>query len=91
MSQKRDIEDEIRFHLEMRTEANIERGMSSEEARIEAERTFGDPEAVRRAGQNPSTGVYGISFSCCSRISETTGKEKKKQLLNRRNPALMPG
>ena len=33
MSLERDIEDEVRFHLEMRTRANIEKGMSPEEAR----------------------------------------------------------
>ena len=51
MSLERDIEDEVRFHLEMRTRANIEGGMSPEEARLDAERRFGDPEKVRQAGR----------------------------------------
>jgi putative ABC transport system permease protein len=36
-----DLDDEMRFHLEMETEKNIERGFSPEEARAMAEREFG--------------------------------------------------
>ena len=32
-----EVEEEIRFHLDMRTQANLEAGMSPEEARAEAE------------------------------------------------------
>ena len=48
---ERDLDDEIRFHLEMRTKANLAAGMDAEEARTDAERRFGDQEAVRRAGR----------------------------------------
>ena len=40
--QPRDVRDEIRFHLEMRTREFIEQGMSPEEARRAAESAFGD-------------------------------------------------
>lgn len=50
MSLEEDIRDEIRFHLEMRTEANLRAGMSPEEARADAERRFGDQDLVRQAG-----------------------------------------
>jgi putative ABC transport system permease protein len=43
-----DVEDELRFHLEMRTQELIARGLEPEAARAEAERRFGDPERVRR-------------------------------------------
>jgi len=43
----RDIEEELRVHVEMETEANIERGMSSDEARAAALKSFGAP--VRKA------------------------------------------
>ncbi|HEV8577435.1 MAG TPA: ABC transporter permease [Thermoanaerobaculia bacterium] len=36
-----DLDDEMRFHLEMQTAKNAERGMSPEEARALAEREFG--------------------------------------------------
>ena len=37
----REIDEEMRFHIEMRTEENIRAGMPPEEARREAERCFG--------------------------------------------------
>lgn len=43
-----DIEDEVRHHLEMRESALRARGLTAEEARVEALRRFGDVEAVRR-------------------------------------------
>ena len=42
----RDVNDELRFHLEMRTQEFIERGMSPEEARRAAARAFGDLGAI---------------------------------------------
>jgi hypothetical protein len=39
----RDIEEELRLHVEMETEANIERGMPPEEARDAALKSFGAP------------------------------------------------
>lgn len=51
MSLEEEIEEEIRFHLEMRVQANLEAGMSPEEARADAERRFGDPDQVRKAGR----------------------------------------
>jgi hypothetical protein len=35
------IDEELRSHVEMQTEANIERGMRPEEARLAAMRSFG--------------------------------------------------
>jgi putative ABC transport system permease protein len=43
----RDIEGELRFHLEMRTRELIDRGMDPNEARFEARRAFGDIRQVR--------------------------------------------
>jgi putative ABC transport system permease protein len=42
----RDVSDELRFHLEMRTQEFIERGLSPEDARRAAARAFGDVTAV---------------------------------------------
>jgi len=39
---ERRIEEEFRFHLEMRTQENIDRGMAPEEARTQARRQFGN-------------------------------------------------
>src|SRR5262245_6419288 len=39
----RDIEEELRVHVEMETETNIERGMPPDEARAVALKSFGNP------------------------------------------------
>src|SRR5262245_7873742 len=39
----RDIEEELRVHVEMETETNINRGMPPDEARTAALKSFGDP------------------------------------------------
>src|SRR5262245_59245178 len=39
----RDIEEELRIHVEMETEANIRRGMPPDEARAAALKSFGNP------------------------------------------------
>lgn len=41
------LDDEVRFHLEARMEELQRAGKSPEEARMEALRRFGDPDAVR--------------------------------------------
>lgn len=38
---ERELDDELRFHLEKEIEQNIARGMSREEARLAALRSFG--------------------------------------------------
>jgi hypothetical protein len=43
----REVETELRFHIEMRARANIEAGMSPVEARLAAQQSFGDFEQVR--------------------------------------------
>jgi predicted permease len=43
---RRDVTDEIRFHLDMRTQELIEQGMSREDALREAQRQFGDIAAI---------------------------------------------
>jgi predicted permease len=39
---ERDLDDELRSHIEMRTQDNIDAGMSPEEARYDAQRRFGN-------------------------------------------------
>ena len=43
----REVETELRFHIEMRTRANVEQGMSLDDARRAALQSFGDFERVR--------------------------------------------
>jgi hypothetical protein len=43
----REVETELRIHIEMRTRANLEQGMSPDEARRAALQSFGDFEQVR--------------------------------------------
>ena len=45
----RDIDEELRFHVEMETEENVRRGMAPNEARRAALRSFGNVCAVRDA------------------------------------------
>ena len=42
-----DIDEEMRSHVEMQTKANIERGMTAEEARLAALRSFGNVGAMK--------------------------------------------
>ena len=42
-----DLEDELRFHLEMQTEANLRAGMTPQQARTEAQRRFGGLEQIK--------------------------------------------
>jgi len=46
-----EVEEELRFHVHKRTQANIEEGMTPDEARVAAQQSFGDFE--------------GIKVSCC--------------------------
>ena len=46
---ERELEQEVQFHLEMQIEDNLKAGMSSEEARYAAMRSFGGPEAMKEA------------------------------------------
>src|SRR5262249_61570126 len=46
---EREMERELRFHLEMETAKNVRRGMSDEEARRAAMRNFGGVEQVKEA------------------------------------------
>jgi putative ABC transport system permease protein len=44
---RRDIDDELAFHLEMRAREFMEQGMSEDEARRQAADSFGDVQAIR--------------------------------------------
>ena len=52
---ERDLEDEIRSHLEMQIEDNLRLGMSPEEARYEALRKFGGVEQVKESYRDRSS------------------------------------
>jgi hypothetical protein len=43
----REVETELRFHIEMRTRANVEQGMSPDDARRAAVQSFGNFERVK--------------------------------------------
>ena len=43
----REVEAELRFHIQMRTRANVEQGMSPDDAQRAALKSFGDFERVR--------------------------------------------
>src|SRR5262245_59551249 len=57
-----EIADEIRFHLESRTEEYLRRGMSLEDAREEAQRRFGRSLHIREAGYDVRGGGWIESF-----------------------------
>lgn len=46
----REIDEEVRFHIDMRTEEYVRKGMSPEEARREAERRFGRLTRIKEMG-----------------------------------------
>ena len=45
----REVETELRFHIEMRTRANIESGMKPDDAQTAAVRSFGDFQRVKNS------------------------------------------
>lgn len=54
----RDLEDELRSHLDMRTQDNLEAGMSEEEARLDAQRRFGDQVLIRERTRSAHIAVW---------------------------------
>jgi predicted permease len=54
----REIDEEMRFHIDMRTAENISRGMSPEEARLDAERRFGNLTRVKERGYDVRSGRW---------------------------------
>src|SRR5262245_47809826 len=48
---EREMEDEMRFHLEMQTEQNLDAGMAAEEARNAARRQFGNQTWLKEASR----------------------------------------
>jgi hypothetical protein len=52
---ERDLEDEIRLHLDMQIEDNLRLGMSPEEARYAAMRKFGGVEQVKESYRDRSS------------------------------------
>src|SRR6478752_5201231 len=55
---KRDIDEELRFHLEQRAAENIVAGMSPEEAARAAKRRFGNVQSIREDCRE----VRGVGF-----------------------------
>jgi putative ABC transport system permease protein len=53
-----EIEEEYRFHIELRTEQNVERGMAPEDARRDAEQRFGHLPALAEAGYDVRGGGW---------------------------------
>ncbi len=51
---EREMDAEMRLHLEMETAENVRRGMSEEEARLAAQRSFGGVERVKEAYRDVS-------------------------------------
>src|SRR5919202_424055 len=58
----REIDEEMRFHIEMRAEENVRAGMTSEEARRDAERRFGRLTRLREQGYEVRGGRWLESF-----------------------------
>jgi putative ABC transport system permease protein len=48
----RELEEEMRFHLEMKAEENLTGGVSPEEARYVAQRQFGDQTLLREVSRD---------------------------------------
>lgn len=49
---ERELDDELRFHLEMQTEQNVRAGMPPEEARRQALLAFGGVERFKEAARD---------------------------------------
>src|ERR1044071_9329297 len=55
---ERELDEELRFHLEREIEQNLARGLSPEEARLAALRSFGGIERVKEESRD----VRGVRF-----------------------------
>jgi putative ABC transport system permease protein len=55
---ERELEDELRFHLEKEFEQNVTRGINADEARLAALRSFGGVEQVKEKSRD----VRGVRF-----------------------------
>jgi ABC-type antimicrobial peptide transport system permease subunit len=53
-----EITDELKFHIDMRVEENIRRGMSPDEARRDAERSFGNLTRIKEQGYDVRGGQW---------------------------------
>jgi len=53
-----EITDELKFHIDMRVEENIRRGMSPDEARRDAERSFGNFTRIKEQGYDVRGGQW---------------------------------
>jgi putative ABC transport system permease protein len=76
---ERDLDDELRFHLEMETEKNVRLGMSPAEARRQALLVFGGVERHKEAHRD----VRGVTL-----IEELNGDVRFALRTLRRSPAL---
>ncbi len=54
----REIAEEMQFHIDMRTEANMRQGMTEDEARREAEKRFGNKTEMGEAGYDVRGGAW---------------------------------
>jgi putative ABC transport system permease protein len=54
----KEIGDELQFHIDMRVEENIRRGMSPDEARRDAERRFGNQTRIKEQGYDVRGGRW---------------------------------
>ena len=57
-----DIDEELRIHIRMRTQENIERGMSPEDARRDAEQRFGNRGRIKDMGWDIRGGGWLETF-----------------------------
>ncbi len=57
-----DIDEELRLHIEMETEANRERGMSPEQARLSAMKSFGNVGSIRDRAYQVRGGGFMETF-----------------------------
>src|SRR5262249_15540362 len=55
---EREMDDEMRFHLLMRTRENIERGMGPDEAELEARRRFGNAGRIKDLARDIKGGGF---------------------------------
>jgi putative ABC transport system permease protein len=55
---EREMEEEMRFHLRMRTQENIERGMRPDEAERAAQRSFGNLGYIKEQGRDIKGGGF---------------------------------
>jgi hypothetical protein len=81
---ERELDEEVRFHLEMETEKNLRAGMSAADARGAALLAFGEVDRMREAHRDAHRDARGTAARDSSRTRSPTSATRRARSPGRR-------